>query len=92
MFVLKNLVRTHLLCPHKDCVAFSRSNAYRIQAVIDENRNVQLQKPKNVQSNRLPYLHKLWVRQGICPYCNKELELVIDETHKGRNIYTRKPR
>jgi len=88
------LIRTHLLCPYFDCIAHSRKNIPRIQAVVDEERRVRLRKPisTEITRTRLPYLHKHWVRPEKCPYCKKPVEVVIDETHIGRHIYLRIPK
>jgi len=89
---MNSLVRTHLVCPHSDCVAYFRNDPFRIQVLVDKDRNVLLQKPKDIRGIRLPYLHKRWVKSSICPYCEKNVEVVIDEAHQGRNIYLRKPK
>lgn len=89
---MKRLVRTHLLCPYSDCIAHFRSDPYRIQVLIDNDRNVQLQKPQDIPSARLVYLYKMWIKSSNCPYCGKDLEVVIDETHQGRNVYLRLPK
>ena len=91
MELLKRLVRTHLVCPYSDCIAHFRNDPYRIQVLIDNNRNVKLQKPKDIPSARLAYLHKKWIKSSNCPYCGKALEVVIDETHQGRNVNMRLP-
>jgi hypothetical protein len=44
-----------------------------------------------VKRTKLPYLNKKWIVPGKCPYCNRGLEVVIDETHNGRNINLRLP-
>jgi len=88
------LIRTHLLCPYFDCIAHERKNIPRIQAVVDEKRKIELREPASTERNRtrLPYLYRKWVRVSECPYCNKPVEVVIDEKHKGRNIYLRIPK
>lgn len=86
---MNSLVRTHLLCPHSDCVAHFRGDPYRIQVLIDNDRNVILQKPQDIPSARLAYLYKKWIKSSKCPYCGKALEVVIDETHEGRNVNLR---
>ena len=55
------------------------------------DRNVQLQKPKDIPSARLSYKYKKWIKSSKCPYCRKALEVVIDETHEGRNVNLRLP-
>ena len=90
--VLAILVRTHLVCPYSDCIAHFRSDPYRIQVLIDNDGNVQLQKPKDIPSARLSYKYKKWIKSSKCPYCQKTLEVVIDETHEGRNINLRLPK
>lgn len=87
------LVRNHLLCPYADCVAHHRQDAKRIQVLVDENRNVQLRKtsPNKKTKTKLDYLGKKWIVTGKCPYCDGNMEVVIDETHNGRNIHLRLP-
>lgn len=87
------LVRSHLLCPYSDCVAHYRKNSPRVQVLLDEERAVSLRKGVSGKSvkTRLPYLNKRWVRLKECPHCDRPLEVVIDETHDGRNIYLRIP-
>jgi len=87
------LVRNHLLCPYKDCIAHRRKDSNRVQVLVDEKRNVVLNKTfiSKVKRTKLPYLNKRWVVPGKCPYCNRKLEVVIDETHNGRNINLRLP-
>ncbi|HLE75674.1 MAG TPA: hypothetical protein VI864_06480 [Candidatus Bathyarchaeia archaeon] len=87
------LVRNHLLCPYDDCVAHSRKRAERIQVLVDEKRSVILKKtfPEKTAKTRLPYLNKKWIVPGKCPYCSRGLEVVIDETRKGRNIHLKLP-
>ena len=87
---IKHLVRTHLLCPYSDCRAYFRADPFRIQVLLDKDRNVTLQKPKDMRGSRLPYLYRRWVKPSVCPYCEKKVEVIIDETHQGRNIYLRK--
>ncbi len=59
-----------------------------------EERDVSLRKEVSGKSvkTRLPYLNKRWVRLKECPHCDRPLEVVIDETHDGRNIYLRIPK
>ena len=87
------LVRNHLLCPFADCVAHNRQDNKRIQVLVDEKRNVQLNKtsPGKKIKTKLPYLCKHWIIPEKCPYCNRPIEVVIDETHNGRNVYLRLP-
>lgn len=87
------MVRNHLLCPYLDCFAHQRNETLRIRALVDEERNVVLQKSiagKKAKS-KLRFLYKLWVIPSKCPYCNRPVEVVIDETHNGRNISIRLP-
>lgn len=71
----------------------SRARAIpRIQVLVDEDRNVELRKPIPVEGARLSYLYERWVKLSECPYCNRPVEVVIDETHPGRNIHLRIPR
>ena len=88
------LVRSHLLCPYSDCVAHYRKDTPRIHVLLDEERAVSLKKDvtNKIVKTRLPYLNKRWVRLKKCPHCNRPLEIVIDETHDGRNIYLRIPK
>ena len=86
------LIRNHLLCPYSDCIAHERDNTARIKVSIDEKRNVSLYKSKstiNSERTRLSYLFKKWVREAKCPFCKKSIEVVIDETHNGRNVSLR---
>ena len=86
------LVRNHLLCPYSSCVAHERGNTARIKAVIDEKRNVSIFKSKSSiagERTRLLYLFRKWVRQATCPFCKKSIEVIIDETHNGRNVSLR---
>lgn len=88
------LVRNHLLCPYHDCSAHQRGNSLRIRALVDEERKVVLQKSivgKKIKS-KLRFLYKLWVTPSKCPHCNRPVEVVIDETHDGRNINIRLPK
>lgn len=87
------LVRNHLLCPYLDCSAHQRSNSLRIRALVDEERKVVLQKSivGNKTKSKLRFLYKLWSIPTKCPYCNRPVEVVIDETHDGRNISIRLP-
>ncbi len=60
---------------------------------MDEERKVVLQKSigdKKTKSE-LRFLYKLWSIPSKCPYCNRPVEVVIDETHDGRNINIRLP-
>ena len=87
------LVRNHLLCPYAHCVAHRGRDAKRIQVLVDENRNVELRKtsPDKKTKTKLAYLGKKWIVTGTCPYCDRNMEVVIDETHNGRNINLRLP-
>jgi len=86
------LVRNHLLCPYSDCEAHNRQKSPRIRIKVDEERNVTLSQSEKGEKNKtsLPYQNKKWEKPTNCPYCNRELTVVIDETHNGRNIYLRK--
>ena len=86
------LVRNHSLCPYSDCVAHDRRDIQRIKVLVDEERNVELQKSvagEKKSRSRLNYKYKLWVIPQNCPFCNRPVEVVIDETHNGRNINIR---
>ena len=89
------LVRTHLLCPYSDCLANHRDNDDRVRALIDEERNVVLEKSSSLAKSartKLSYKGKLWAVPQVCPFCSRKFEVVIDETHEGRNISLRLPR
>lgn len=85
------LVRNHLLCPYVDCAAHYRRDTKRMQVLVDEKRNVVLNKESSGKRTRtrLPYLYKHWIVPTKCPHRNRPIEVVIDETHDGRNIYLR---
>lgn len=86
------LVRNHSLCPYSDCVAHARRDIQRIKVLVDEERNVELQKSvagEKKSRSRLDYKYKLWIIPQNCPFCNRPVEVVIDETHNGRNINIR---
>ena len=85
------LIRTHLLCPYSDCVAHERKNTQRIQVAVDEQRKVKLSQTVKGKANKtkLSYEYKKWIRPSKCSYCNKLVEVVIDETHVTRYIYLR---
>jgi len=86
------LVRNHSLCPYSDCVAHARRDIQRIKVLVDEERNVELQKSvvgQKKSRGRLDYKYKLWIIPQNCPFCNRPVEVVIDETHNGRNINIR---
>jgi len=64
----------------------------RIKVLVDEARNVELQKSvagEKKSRSRLDYKYKLWVIPQNCPFCNRPVEVVIDETHNCRNINIR---
>jgi hypothetical protein len=90
------LIRNHLLCPYSDCLANERSKELRIKLLVnqvDDNiREVQLEK-STVEGKRrtsLPYNGKKEVCTKTCPYCNSQIEIVIDETGPTRYVHTRK--
>jgi hypothetical protein len=91
------LVRNHLLCPYSDCIASDRSNELRIQVRInqdEDSRKVSLDKTfkTDKERTRLPYKYTYEVFTKLsCPYCNRPVEVVVDETHKGRNVNLRLP-
>lgn len=84
------IVRTHLLCPYQNCEVYNRTDSLRIQALIDEKRNVILQKPMDITSSKIEFQNKKWIRPSSCPYCNKHVDVVINETNQGRDVYLRK--
>jgi hypothetical protein len=89
------LIRNHLLCPYNDCIAHKRSEDNRIRVLVDEKRRIMLEKSLRTdkkKKTRLPYLNKKWVIAQECPFCHKDVEIVVDETHFGRNITLRLPR
>jgi len=49
---------------------------------------IYLRLQKTGQTN-LPYRYTKEVYAEVCPYCLKPVEVVIDETHDGRNISLR---
>jgi hypothetical protein len=86
------LVRNHLLCPYSDCEANKRSGELRIQVIVNEvtnGRTVSLRKTAKGEKERttLPYNFNREVYGEKCPYCQRPVEVIIDETHSGRNIY-----
>jgi hypothetical protein len=88
------LVRNHLLCPYSDCEANKRSKELRIQVLINEvndERTVGLRKTLKGQKDNttLPYKWTKEAYDSECPYCQRPVEVVIDETHTGRNISLR---
>lgn len=85
------LIRTHLLCPYSDCIAHERKNIQRIQVSVDEQRKVKISQTVKgkVHRTELPYEYKKWIRPSKCPYCNRLVEVVIDETHVTRYIHLR---
>jgi len=62
--------------------------------LVDEERNIELQQSswKPPCKTKLKYKHELWEKPSICPFCDRPVEVVIDETHNGRNINIRLPR
>ena len=89
------LVRNHLLCPYGDCVAHDRSRDLRIQVLVNDERQVNLRKTTKGKrgKTRLRYKGtKDVVRGQLCPYCNKPVEVIIDETHVTRYIHLRQPK
>lgn len=88
------LVRNHLLCPYSDCEANKRSGDLRIQVVvneINEERTVSLRKTLKGEREKtsLPYKWNKEVFDSECPYCQRPVEIVIDETHSTRYIHLR---
>lgn len=88
------LVRNHLLCPYSDCEANKRSGDLRIQVVVNEDdgeRTVSLGKTlKGEKENTsLPYRYTKEVYDAECSYCQRPVEVVIDETHSTRYIHLR---
>jgi len=61
---------------------------------VDEERNIKLQQSswKPPRKTKLKYKYELWEKPSICPFCDRPVEVVIDETHNGRNINIRLPR
>ena len=87
------LIRNHLLCPYGDCVAHFRKAGVMIRALIDEGRSIVLEKAFSVKmGGRLSYEYKLWVVPQKCPFCERQVEVVIDEKHDGRNVSLRLPK
>jgi hypothetical protein len=89
------LVRNHLLCPCSDCVANKRSGTLRIQVQVNQigsQREVRLEKTVAGErgTTNLPYKYTVEVYKGFsCPYCNRPVEVVIDETHSTRYVHLR---
>lgn len=91
------LVRNHLLCPYTDCEANKRSGDLRIQVNVKEInglREVTLKKAVKGEKSRtsLTYRNDYEAFIEKCPYCLRPIEVVVDETHSGRNVYLRKGR
>ena len=86
------LVRNHLLCPYSDCEANKRSGDLRIQVVVNEingERTISLKKTLKGEKDNTTIPYK-WTKEAYdseCPHCQRPVEVVIDETHSGRNIY-----
>jgi hypothetical protein len=88
------LVRNHLLCPYSDCAAHHRSGNLRIQVLVNQingQRKVVLRESEkgDREKTSLPYKHNKEVYPGLCPYCQKSVEVVIDETHVTRYLHLR---
>jgi hypothetical protein len=88
------LVRNHLLCPYSDCEANKRSEDLRIQVIVNDvndKRTVRLEKTLKGEKEHtsLPYKWTKEVYDADCPYCQRPVEVVIDETHSTRYIHLR---
>jgi hypothetical protein len=92
------LIRNHLLCPYADCDANKRSGDLRIQVLVNQDngeREVRLKPTIRGQRGRtkLPYKYTKEVYSDLfCPYCNRPVEVVIDETHVTRYVHLRQSR
>ena len=91
------LVRNHLLCPYSDCICHYRSKDLRIQVLVNHvngEREVSLKETVTGEKGRtnLPkkFTYEVYIELK-CPYCQRPVEVVIDETHNGRNINLRLP-
>lgn len=88
------LFRNHLLCPYSDCEANKRSGDLRIQVAVNEaegERTVSLTKTLKGEKEKtsLPYRYTKEAYDSECPYCQRPVEVVIDETHSTRYIHLR---
>jgi len=90
------LVRNHLLCPYSDCDAHYRAKDLRIQVQVNDKegkREVTLKQTVKgkIERTNLPYKYAKEEYRQTCPYCQRPITIVIDETHNGRNIYPKLP-
>jgi len=89
------LIRNHLLCPYSTCDANKRKGNLRIQVLVNQTndkREVRLKPTISGERGRtkLPYKYTKETYSGFsCPYCNRPVEVVIDETHSTRYIHLR---
>lgn len=89
------LIRNHLLCPYSKCDANKRSGNLRIQVLVkqvNDKREVRLKQTVSGERGRtkLPYKYTNETYSGLfCPYCNRPVEVVMDETRSTRNIHLR---
>ena len=93
----KERPRNHLLCPYSNCEANKRSEDLRIQVIVAEINGVReaiLKKTVRGEPARteLSFRNDYEAFIEKCPYCQRPIEVVIDETHSGRNVYLRKGR
>ncbi len=88
------MVRNHLLCPHADCDAHRREDEERICVLIDAEGDVTLKQSLRTNKKSLTkraFTNNKKITTLVCPFCHKPIELVIDETHTGRDVYFRLP-
>jgi hypothetical protein len=82
------------LCPYSDCEANQRSGSLRIQVRVNEvndKREVSLRRTLKGEKERtsLIYVWRKEVYNEKCPYCQRPVEVVIDETHSTRYFHLR---
>jgi hypothetical protein len=92
----KLLIRNHLLCPYSDCSAHHKRKILRIQIQVNDEegrREVTLKQTikGKIERTGLPYGHAKEEYNQKCPYCQRPVIAVIDETGNGRNISLRLP-
>ena len=90
------LVKNHLLCPYSDCEAHSRQGNLRIQIQVaneEGKRTVNLSQSVKgrIIKTSLPYNHVREEFRKTCPYCNRPIIAIVDETHWGRKIFLKTP-
>ena len=89
------LVRNHLLCPYSICNANKRTGELKIQVLVNQTNGERIVglKPTIRGKRKRTDLSYNFIKEGhsglSCPYCNRSLEVVIDETHSTRYVHLR---